>query len=253
MQIERLPTARGYSWTTEGIRLLLRQPLGLLASGFLALMLMSLPLIIPGIGVPLAVAIVPAIFVGLMKAIRAVDQGQNPNPAMLISVFTRDGKTVWQQLLVLGAVSAVLTVLVMGANTVLGGATMADFVLPGPDGEQPPDPTTLLLPFALFLVLYTPVQMALWYAPLFVAWHQVPVSKALFFSLVAVWRNRWAFVAMFIAWALVLIIGLGMLAGLASMLGLPPSLLAMIVSPLTMAAITAMYCSCWLTYRDVIR
>ncbi|MEZ5657061.1 MAG: hypothetical protein R3E83_00570 [Burkholderiaceae bacterium] len=95
--------------------------------------------------------------------------------------------------------------------------------------------------------------MAIWYAPLFVAWHQVPIGKALFFSLVAVWRNRWPFAAMFLAWAMVLVVGMGMLAGLASVLSLPASMLTLIVSPLTMAAITAMYCSCWLTYRDVIR
>ena len=252
MQIATLPAARGAQWTIDGIRLLGRQPLALLACGFLALMLMSLPLIIPGIGVPIAVAIVPAIYVGLMKAIRATDQGQMPNPAMLVSVFSKDGPAVWQPLLVLGAVSAVLTVVVMGLNTLLGGATLADFMLPGPDGETPPDPTTLLLPFGLFLVLYTPVQMALWYSPLFVAWHQVPVGKALFFSLVAVWRNRWALVALFVTWASVIAVGLFLLAGAASVLGLSAAGLTLVVSPLSMAALTAMYCSFWLTYRDVI-
>ncbi|MDP0995369.1 hypothetical protein, partial [Klebsiella pneumoniae] len=42
-------------------------------------------------------------------------------------------------------------------------------------------------------VLYIPVAVLFWFAPLLVAWHGIPVGKALFFSWMAVWRNRAAF------------------------------------------------------------
>lgn len=251
MKIERVPATRGYAWMLEGLRLLGRQPIGLLAIGFMAVMMMFFPLIIPLIGVPLALAIVPVVYVGLMKAIRAVDQGQPPNPALLFSVFAKDGPRVWQPLLMLGAVSAVLAVAIMGVNALLGGATLADFITTTPEGEMP-HPSSLIMPFLVTLLLYTPFQMAMWYSPMFVAWHQVPVGKSLFYSLVAVWRNRWAFVTLFIAWVVLFVLVLMIIGTVFSALALSPGIVNLLVVMLTMAAFTAMYCSFWVTYRDVI-
>ncbi|MEZ5738840.1 MAG: BPSS1780 family membrane protein [Burkholderiaceae bacterium] len=190
MRIISHPAIRGYYWLTEGLRIFRLQPLGLLAITFLALVIMSLPLVLPGVGFLLAVAIVPLLYVGLMHAIRQADQGQLPNPAMLFQAFQGPNPRIWQSLLVLGGVSAALTVLALGVTTLLGGSTMIDMSVTEPDSEAMRDPMSVLGPILVFFACYTPVQMALWFSPMFVAWHQISVGKALFFSIVAVWRNK---------------------------------------------------------------
>ncbi len=47
--------------------------------------------------------------------------------------------------------------------------------------------------------------MAMWYAPVFVAWHRLQPVKALFYSLVGVWRNRSAFAVYLLGWIAVAI------------------------------------------------
>jgi uncharacterized membrane protein len=111
----------------------------------------------------------------------------------------------------------------------------------------------MLLAPALFLVLYIPVQMALWYAPLFVAWHSVPPRKAMFFSFVATWRNRWAFVQFGLTWFAVALAVSLIFRLLESVFGEDSSMLAFFVlSPVSLVMTGALLCSLWPTYRDAV-
>ena len=104
----------------------------------------------------------------------------------------------------------------------------------------------------VFVLVYTPVQMALWYAPLLTAWHRVPPLKALFFSFVAVMRNKGAFAIYALGWfALAFVASLGIRV-LDAAFGDTPVLLSMLISPLSLLLITAVYCSFWATYRDAV-
>jgi hypothetical protein len=104
----------------------------------------------------------------------------------------------------------------------------------------------------VFVLVYTPVQMSLWYAPLLAAWHEVPPAKALFFSFVAVLRNKGAFAVFALSWfGLAFVASFGVRV-LDALLGDSPVLLSMLLSPLSLILITAVYCSFWPTYRDAV-
>jgi hypothetical protein len=90
----------------------------------------------------------------------------------------------------------------------------------------------------------------MWYAPMFVAWHRLHPTKALFYSLVGVWRNRSAFVVYLLGW-LAVAIGLSVALQLAKPL-LPGSLMPLLLSPLSLGMLAALYCSFWPSYRDVV-
>jgi hypothetical protein len=102
----------------------------------------------------------------------------------------------------------------------------------------------------VFILLYLPVQMAMWYAPIFVGWHRVSPGKALFFSLVAVWRNKYAFVIYGLGWVVVAI-ALSMAVQLLRTV-LPEGAMPILMSPLSLAMLGALYCSFWPSYRDVV-
>ena len=253
MEIVRQPIGRGLLWLTEGLRIMSRQPVALFAMTFLSLAIMVIPSIIPGLGTVLSLALQPAIYVGLMSAIRAADNGESPHPRMIFSAFKSDNGSVWQSLLMLGSVNAALSVLVFGIVSVL---LSGDSIDPMPDTTEPTDIADLgsmLWSMGLFAVLFAPVQMALWYSPLLVGWHRLPVGKSLFFSVVAVWRNKGAFCALFLGWFAIMFVLVLVINILIMGLGLAPTLMSMLIAPLSMMIIAAAYCSFWVTYKDVIR
>ncbi len=254
MQILRQPAARGFVWLTEGLQLVGKQPIALFAMVFLTLMGMSLPaIIIPVVGPLISVAILPALYVGLMHAIRAAERGEVPNPGMLISAFKPAAGNVWQPLIMLGAINAVLTNVMIALVYLMGQPDLMSLSEADREAVAMQDPMALLTPLLLFAVLYTPIQMAFWYAPLFVAWHRTPVGKSIFFSIVAVWRNKGAFAALFLGWFGVIVLAAVVLRLLVGALDMSSTMASIIISPLSLLGLTAAYCSFWVSYRDVIR
>ena len=205
MNITRQPIGRGLLWLSEGLRIMSKQPIALFALTFMSLAIMVLPSVVPLLGTVASLALQPAIYVGLMTAIRAADNGQSPHPRMLFSAFTADQGKGWQPLLMLGAVNATLSVAGFGI------------------------------------------------ASLFVGWHKIPVGKSLFFSVVAVWRNKGAFITLFLGWFAILFVVVLALQILILGLGLASTLMSMLIAPLSMLLIAAAYCSFWVSYKDVIR
>ena len=105
----------------------------------------------------------------------------------------------------------------------------------------------------LALVLFLPLMMAYWFAPVLVAWHGLPPGKALFFSFVACTRNWRAFVVYAISLVLVgallpsLLIGVlsSVFTGLAGLASVALTLLIILV------LLPTVYASFYVSYRDV--
>ncbi len=254
MQIRLLPALAGWRWVMNGFALLRRQPVALLAITFLNLLLMSLSVLVPLIGSIAPLVLAPVLMVGLMRAVRTADEGRMPLPSMLFAAFREDGGRAWRPLLLLGAFNAAATMLALALAAVADGGALMRLATGSVEdaGTAAFDERSLWLAVAVFVVAYVPVQMAMWYSPLFVAWHRTPVAKSLFFSLFAVWRNRYAFVVYAIGWFAIALAGSLVVRVVQGALGAHPFLLSMILSPLSLALITVIYCSFWPTYRDPV-
>lgn len=254
MRIAKLPPAAGRRWVFEGFALLRRRPLALLGLVVLCMLLLGLSSVIP-FGPLLWAMATPLLLVGLMHAVRAVDQGGTPAPQMLLAGVRDDGGRAVKPLLLLGVANVLASAVVLAVVSLLLGGLPPEApppTTPSPSVPTPPDPSILLGPL-VFLALYTPVQMALWYAPLFVAWHGIAPRKAMFFSFVATWRNRWTFVQFALTW-----FGVALAVSVAGWLlqqvfGEDSRLLAFFVlSPLSLLMTGALICSLWPTYRDAV-
>lgn len=126
---------------------------------------------------------------------------------------------------------------------------------PEPAEQQVPDlsltPLRAVMLVASALVL-VPLQMTVWFAPVLVAWHRMPASKALFFSFFACWRNRAPMLVYLLALfglacmavlAFAALIGLlNAKGGLAQLLLAPPPLLVLAIAQTSTLAM----------YRDVV-
>lgn len=253
MQINPLRAATGWRWVRDGFSLLRRQPIALLAITFLNLMLLSLSVVIPLVGAVSPLVLTPALMVGLMHSVRSAEAGRMPSPGLLFAGFRDAGGTAWRPLLVLGGFNAAATLAALALAALADGGTLMRLATgqAGAD-EVGADDSSMLYAAVVFVLVYTPIQMAMWYAPLFAAWHKVPPAKALFFSFFAVWRNKWAFLVFGAGWFAVAFLASLAVRLLDSLLGDSPVLLSMLLSPLSLVLITAVYCSFWASYRDAV-
>lgn len=252
MKIALIPALTGLRWVAEGFRLLRRQPMPMLALTFLYLVVLMVTTIVPLIGPFAPMLVTPLLSVGMMHAVRAVDGGSTPSVRLLFQGLRDDGGRAWKRLLVLGVANAVATLLALACASIVDDGVLLQLAT----GQTPPEPEvdqfSLALAFAMFLLVYTPSQMALWYAPVFTAWHGMPPPKAMFFSLAATWRNRGAFVAFMAGWFVAALIASSTIYLLRLVLGDAPLLMSMVLSPLSLLLLSALYCSFWPTYRDTV-
>ncbi len=251
MQVTRAPARIGWRWVLEGFSLLRRHPLALLGLTVLFLFSVMLPSVLPVIGQFAPLVLMPALSVGYMQAVRTSAAGRMPGPWTLYDGLRAQKGRGARPLLMLGAINCLLTVAALACSSIADGGTLFRIATGTISADDPAlGQRDLAFAAIIFLLLYTPVQMAMWYAPVFVAWHRLQPVRALFYSLVGVWRNRSAFVVYLSGWLAVAVavsIALQLLRPL-----LPGSLMPLLLSPLSLVMLAALYCSFWPSYRDVV-
>jgi hypothetical protein len=257
MQVDRIPPRAGWRWMAHGFRLLRRQPLAMVATAAGFMLTLALAGQVPLIG-PLAIPVlIPLLTVGFIQAARTVDEGGRPHPLALFEGFRARSRGRLKPLLVLGVINAVLSACAMGIALIADGGTLFRAMTGTMD---PSDPSmrdgAMAYAMIIFVLLSVPIQMLMWYSPLFVAWNGRRPVEAVFFSLVACWRNRVAFVVYGASWVLVLLAATLAVQMLRSVL--PGDLVGLLLvpgspfSPVTLLLIAALYGSIWPSYRDVV-
>lgn len=188
MHAQRLPARAGQIWLREAFQLY-RKNAPLLTSSAMAYMLLSLVIgLLPIIGSFLLPLIQPMLVVLQANVCALVARDEKPAPATLLYKLTERRPTLLQ----LGGMHLCLGTALMLIAFLLAYLLGApkDYTAVNADNLY-----TLLLPALLIMV---PTFLLTWFSPLLVAWHDVPPLKALFFSLVAVWRNLRAFFVFFV-------------------------------------------------------
>lgn len=250
MQALTLPASRGWRWLSIGFGIFRknRLMLSLAVLGYWILMVLinSFPLI----GKLAATLLFPAFSVSLMNACRLVDQGDPLTPSILFSGFRKNLRS----LLVLGVIYSVVSVVILGIVALIDSGFLFQYLVLGnrPDDEALSS-ADFLLAVQIALLLYAPIIMAYWYAPVLVAWHDLPAGKALFFSFVACLRN-WR---VFLVYSLTIMIFGALLPGL--MVGLLISMIPagsdqfsiLLTLLIVIIFMPSLYASFYVTYRDV--
>jgi hypothetical protein len=253
MQANSVSIRRGVTWALEGFTLLRRAPVPLIMIGMLYLCALFLSMIVPLLGQLLPLFLTPILSVGLMHAARMVDERRAPAVGKLYSVLLAGFRFTDRRrragLLLLGAINVAAVLGAMACSRLADGGIFFE-LLTGQLGAADPklkDPS-LRWGALVFSLLYLPSQMALWYAPALTAWEGISPLKSLFFSLVAMMRNKAAFLGYGAAWlAAIMVISLA-LQLLFLLIGGSGMTVMALISPLLFSAI---YCSFWPSYRDV--
>lgn len=252
MRFRPAPAAEGAAWARAGFAAFARQPFGFTALFAVCLMGFLLLMSIPLVGPPLLVVLWPVVSLVFMMASRRAAAGTRPFPDALSELASGRGR--WRELVKLGFVSLVVALV---ASFLIGwadGGAFNTFMERAAVSKTPAETEALarelgpraMLGLAVRLVVAALLSIPLWHAPPLVWWHGQRYAKALFFSTVAIWRNRGAFLVYGLAWAGVAF-GFAVLLGLVAAL-LGPALAMTLAATLGLLWWTLAYASLWFTF-----
>lgn len=248
MKLKLVPARAGLDWVKLGIRTFFRQPLALAGLFFMFMAVMTLCSQLPFIGVPLAMALLPAATLGLMAATRQACDGRFPMPSVLLAAF-RAGRTQARAMLVLGSLYALGVLAVMGASYLVDGGDFAQVYL---GGEAPTREMLLQGEFQaamwVFIGLHLPLSLMFWHAPALVHWHGLPPLKSLFFSFVACVRNFWAFAVFGLMWLAVMVLVIVGITSVGALLG-NASLAGDVLFPVLLLTASMFFTSLYFTFQ----
>ena len=249
MQAAALPLLTGWRWVSDGWSLFRTQPLAFFSWAMFISLILMIASITPPIGPLVFVLLMPAVTVVTLSASRHAAQGDKILLSMWLEPLKMTG--VFKRLLGMGALY-LSTCLVLGllafmpfaaeVSEALKLVTSAENLMPLFDAVR--------IPMMIFAVFYVLMAALFWYAPVLVAWHQVAVLQALFFSGIACWRNKWVFLAYGISW-LAVFFAIDTTMSLLVWVGISTSIAATVQVPINIIAGAVLYCSFYPSYASV--
>jgi hypothetical protein len=177
-----------------------------------------------------------------------VIRGERVMPTVYLAGFRGTDPITKKNLLILGTVYAfAILVLSLIASAFIDFKQLVTLLTQ----QQPPtirDVQGLYLGLSIGLLLYLPVAMVMWFAPILVAWEKMSVAQALFSSWIACWTNKAAFIFYLMIWAAFIVAVPFFLEAFLDGIGLRAAI-PFIIPPYSMAALTVMYCSFFATWK----
>ncbi len=194
MTMRRVRALQGWRWLTAGFSLFVKSPLiwvALFVISVLAALLMSR---VPYVGPLLVQLLSPVLVGGFMIGCKALDSGDDLEIGHLLQGFRSGGA----QLITVGGVYLVGSILINKVMVLLGGPEMAKLIASG--SPEALDPAALaaakegiLLAVTVGMLLFTPLAMATWFAPALVVFHGIGAMEAMRQSFLGCMLNVGAF------------------------------------------------------------
>ncbi len=239
----------GWLWVKRGFQIFRKQPAEMLTL-FFAYMFCNLGIgLIPFIGQFLPFLLIPVFSITFMQACRQIEAGERVYPNLLLTGFR---SPALPNLLKLGALYILAATLAIAASSLVDDGVFWNIVT----SLEPVDPNTLPKSalqsgVMLFFLFFLPSVMIFWYAAPLIAWKNMSVTKAVFYSFFAVKRAAKAFFVYGLAWILINVLASVILSLFLVIIGGSGVTSMIIVLPISIAMWVSIYCSFYPTYTDV--
>lgn len=248
MQAATLPLSYGWVWVKEGMLLFKRQPMAMFFWSLVTNMLINLSYLVPVLGQIALITATPLLTFIVLNACHRIAKGETmPLNAWLKPIKPAEVKG---PLLRLG----LLYMLACMAGGLLSTLPFVDGILNAiPQEGQVVESDVIALmraPMITFTAIYILISAIFWHAPALVGWHHIPIKKALFYSMVACWRNKLPFIVYGLCWAGLYFLTYK-LGHLLLAMGLSPSGAQLLSTPVTLALMAVLYCSFYPIYLTV--
>ncbi len=249
MQAATLPITAGWKWILDGYRLFMLQPIAMFFWSMVTGFLITASYLLPVIGQLLLIAITPMLTFIALSACRNIASDKRMMLGMWLTPI-RENPEVRKRLIKLGLMYLGFCMKAGFLSTLpfLGDIRAAI----GHDGVVNEEALIAAIrgPFITFGLLYILVSALFWHAPALTGWHGIKTGQAMFYSMVACWRNKLAFLAYGAGWAAVFF-ALQMLGSLFIAIGISPAVTQLLMTPLNLGLAAVLYCSFYPAYVSV--
>lgn len=249
MQAVSLPFFYGWLWVREGYRLFMRQPMAMLFWSLVTNLLIHLSYLLPLLGQIALLVASPALTFIVLNASHNIAKGQQ----MQLGMWTAPLRpaNVRNPLIKLGT----LYMLACLAAGLLATIPFVDSIMsvmpePGTPVDEAAFMRALRAPMFALMGIYVLVSAIFWHAPALIGWHHIAIKQALFYSMVACWRNKLPFILYGLCW-LALYFFMQQLDMVLLASGLAPSLQQLILTPLSLVILAVLYGSFYPIYLTV--
>jgi len=247
MQLRLVPARQGVTWVRQGLQVFLRFPLPFTTLFLVFLFGAFIVAILPFVGVLALLILLPGVTLSFMIATRQSLAGRVPMPSVFADPFRgQSERTLGMVKLGVGYALASLGMMML-ADWLDGGRFEA--LARGEAAAELMNDPQMLVSVAMRLTLTLPLSLLFWHAPALVHWCGVTALKAVFFSLVACWRNRAAFTMYGIVWAAAMLLFGLVTTALFALIGLP-QLIGLAALPAALLFSTVFYISLYFTFAD---
>ena len=241
MQAASLPFSAGLAWIKNGWSLFRMQPITFLSWGMFLSLVLKAASAIPPIGPILFVVFLPSINLMTMTACKQEASGNRMQLGMWFEPLRVKG--VMRRMIAMGTLYFAIC-LIVGAIALL---PFIDALSQAVDvALDSKDIMPLLMairgPLIVFASLYVIIASFFWYAPILSGWYGISLTQSLFFSWIACWRNKGAFLIYGLLW-LGIFFGIDLFSGLLVSAGLSESIAMTLQMPLNIVAVSVLYCS----------
>ena len=255
MRLQLVSARQGALWVRQGFAVFVKQPMGF--AGLFATFLFGVfgLTLLPVIGPLLLLALLPLGSLGFMVATRNALDGRFPLPRAFVEPL-RTGRSRLLAIAKLGLIYAATTWAILALSDWIDGGALDALMEAQASGTASPDAIAarlsdsrleagVLLRFGLLGLLSVPF----WHAPALVHWGSQGAAKALFFSTVACWRNKGAFIVYSLTWLAVFVL-FALAANLVFGLIGRPQLVPFVAMPASLIFSTVFYASLYFTFAD---
>jgi len=249
MQAVSLPALAGWQWIQQGWYLFRSQPMALFSWAMFVTLILIFATITAPIGPIVFISLMPAITFITLSITRHVQAGHKLVPSFWVQPLQQPG--LFKKLMQLGALYVVIC-LSAGLLVFLpfaGELTEAMHVVANTQ-DATPLMEAMRTPLTIFALLYFVLAALFWYSPILIGWHGTSIVQALFFSAIACWRNKWAFIVYGVAWAGIFFL-VDIIIGVFVSIGVPIDIAATLQVPINIVIGSVLYASFYPTYTSV--
>ncbi|NYT61211.1 hypothetical protein H0A66_02570 [Alcaligenaceae bacterium] len=248
MQAAILPIMSGWLWIQDGFKLFKRQPMAMFFWSLMTGFFITVSYLIPLLGQMALIACTPLLTFITLCACRNITNGQ----PMLLPMWLEPLRDINTRKRLLGLGFAYLACCLAGGF--IATLPFIDSLMSAINSEGAIDEDALISamrgPFITFGLLYILISALFWHAPALIGWHRIKMTQALFFSMVACWRNKWPFLVYGASWAAIFF-AVQTVGSFLSALGLTPGMVQILLTPANIMVAAVLYCSFYPAYISV--
>jgi hypothetical protein len=222
---------RAWRWMVDGFALFMKAPLMWMALTVVMALLWIVSFLIPALGPLLFNLLSPVLFAGLMLGCRTLERGGRLEPGHLLAGF----QTNTVALVTVGGVYLAGSIVIVGVvMAITGGPVLQAMLQKGAAAVHtiPGAARDMGLALLTGFVLYVPLLMVVWFAPILIAFHELTPVAAMKRSLAACLVTWFAFLVYGAILLLLFIAAVPLLIGL-------------------LVLLPVVFCSIYASYKDI--